>query len=139
MKAKTTFDGSQAVPTQNALGRDTFRLLCNKCVNIAEQIPLEKDPHNETLSHFQKHAAALFATNPTATEIYDTPLYNQTVIPPHGLPANMQFLANLIWSPSSNNFETSVNFPSDVTWALKFSAFTMPWTVQRPAANCRTK
>jgi len=27
MKAKTTFDGSQAVPTQNALGRDTFRPL----------------------------------------------------------------------------------------------------------------
>jgi hypothetical protein len=93
--------------------------ICSKCVNITEQTSLEKDPHNETLSHFQKRAATLFATDPTATEIYDTPLYNQTVIPPdNGLPISALFLADSIWSQSSYSFETTVNFPSDVTWAL---------------------
>jgi hypothetical protein len=92
--------------------------ICSKCVNITEQISLGKDAHNETLSHFQKRAATLFATDPTETEIYDTPLYNQTVIPPNGLPTNMLFLANSIWEPSSRSFETSVDFPSDITWAL---------------------
>jgi hypothetical protein len=92
--------------------------ICSKCVNITEQISVGSDPHNETLSHFQKRAAAFWAADVTASEIYDTPLYNQTVIPPRGLPLNVMFLADSILSNSSQSFETTVSFPSSVTWAL---------------------
>jgi hypothetical protein len=70
------------------------------------------------LSHFQKRAAASWTADVAETEIYDTPLYNQTVMPPNGLPMNVMFLANSILSNSSQSFETSVSFPSNVIWAL---------------------